>query len=540
MDDALVARLQAEHCPPLDPALLSAILSDYHLGNDRDVEEARTVLQLLKENAAVEEAAGFDHSGASAEDQDSGVMRSAESSRSDQGLLLETDVSSMSKGFSSMDLEANHVDQADSNLVDNAASLDRLDGSTKTQLLQEIFGTQVSRYHIEHTLKKSNGNWTTTMEELLNHVYIFRAHPDHDGGKINAKGIEAFSEDNMLPRVRKGKQRNQRPQTSSDRTSPRTPASSGCCPRTPPNRWVAAAKDIEFIASRTGVLKSTVSSTYYEHAASPQQTIRALLQRAASEESQRVTTGEEGVAKQARELCREFPNITSATLQMIVRLAPSSVAARELCTILAAESSGTGASIVITPQFVRPTTFDLETEASTVSQPIRPGASSGPSAAARRDAYSLVRAAAVVQAANAHRRSRSDRLMGGAAAYYSQLGREYGALSRSASASAADEVAAAQATRDEVDLHGIDVQNGVRIARERVEAWWEGLGERRTAGRMGAEERRSGYRVVVGQGNHSEGGRGKLGPAVGKALREAGWRVEHAGAVLVVKGPKPG
>jgi hypothetical protein len=126
--------------------------------------------------------------------------------------------------------------------------------------------------------------------------------------------------------------------------------------------------------------------------------------------------------------------------------------------------------------------------------------------------------------------------MGGAAAYYSQLGRDLSAMAFGASADAADALASRQSSATQLDLHGIDVLNGVRIAQERVEAWWNGLGESRVNGRTGAEDRGAGFRIVVGAGTHSVGGKGKLGPAVSKALNSEGWRIEPAGAVIVVKG----
>ena len=159
------------------------------------------------------------------------------------------------------------------------------------------------------------------------------------------------------------------------------------------------------------------------------------------------------------------------------------------------------------------------------------------STTARRDAYALARTAAFSKANAAHRKAKSDRLMGGAAAYYGQVGRDYAALSSSASADAADALVASQSTPAQLDLHGVDVLNAIRIAQDRVEAWWNGLGESRVNGRIGAEDRQIGYRIVVGLGRHSEGGKGKLGPAVTKMLKQEGWKVEPAGAVIVVKGP---
>jgi len=89
-----------------------------------------------------------------------------------------------------------------------------------------------------------------------------------------------------------------------------------------------------------------------------------------------------------------------------------------------------------------------------------------------------------------------------------------------------------QSTRTELDLHGVNVKDALRISRERVTTWWHELGE----GRIGGRGVGSGYRIVTGMGNHSEGGKGKLGPAVGKMLIREGWKVEVRGGVLIVTG----
>lgn len=85
----------------------------------------------------------------------------------------------------------------------------------------------------------------------------------------------------------------------------------------------------------------------------------------------------------------------------------------------------------------------------------------------------------------------------------------------------ADELVAQQSTDSTVDLHGVYVLEGVRITRQRIWAWWDGLGENRQAA-----ARRSGFTVVTGLGNHSAGGISRLRQAVGAYLKNDGWKVE--------------
>jgi hypothetical protein len=126
--------------------------------------------------------------------------------------------------------------------------------------------------------------------------------------------------------------------------------------------------------------------------------------------------------------------------------------------------------------------------------------------------------------------------MGGAAAYYADVRREYSAMAHRALAHVADGTADAQSSASQLDLHNIDVANAVRIARDRVGQWWSSLGESRVNGRVGAEARQNGFRIVVGRGIHSQGGKARIAPAVAKMLKDEGWKFERQEAVILVKG----
>ncbi|KAK3394927.1 hypothetical protein B0H63DRAFT_426919 [Podospora didyma] len=78
-----------------------------------------------------------------------------------------------------------------------------------------------------------------------------------------------------------------------------------------------------------------------------------------------------------------------------------------------------------------------------------------------------------------------------------------------------------QSTADKIDLHGVTVLDGVRIAKHRVWRWWDSLGEFREA-----KARRDSFTVVTGVGHHSANGVSRLRQAVGAALKNDGWKVE--------------
>ncbi|KAK0936037.1 hypothetical protein LTR29_012410 [Friedmanniomyces endolithicus] len=541
MADAF-AQLEAEFCPPLDPALLSAILSDYDLESADGLQEARNTLDLLKESAALEEAAGFDPSGTGAQDGAVALDKRAESCpETSESRTGDTDATSMSNGVSSLDLDESVARRIPEHSRDRE-DLEKLDNETKLNLLHDLFGDCVSAYSLQHTLKRCNGRWGAAMEELLNHVYFDEAENSDDGSKIAKKGIDAFFEGDAAKRGRKSRSRRNRIRSLDETRATSLPVSPAASPAPHANKWRSASEDVDFIASRIRIPTATVSSVFNEKGASVPRTIGALL-KLSMEESKHIVTDDAGVAAHAQDLGHDFPSVAPDYLVTLVRLThPSTSAAHELAEALTAKPrEANGGAIQIIPRYARPFDADEMPQKSTgrkahYSAGSHSSIMDDSTAASRASAYASARATAFSQANAAHRKARSDRLMGGVAAYYGQVGREYAAMTSAASAAAADELAATQSTHSQLDLHGIDVLNAVRIAQEHVEDWWSGLGERRVNGRVGAGDRSNGYSIVVGAGRHSEGGKGKLGPAVSKALKQDGWRVESAGAVLIVKG----
>ncbi|KAK4155693.1 hypothetical protein C8A00DRAFT_31443 [Chaetomidium leptoderma] len=108
----------------------------------------------------------------------------------------------------------------------------------------------------------------------------------------------------------------------------------------------------------------------------------------------------------------------------------------------------------------------------------------------------------------------------GAVVYTERAREEWGAFTAHASRTAESHVAQ-QSTATMLDLHGVFVMDGVRIAKQRVWAWWNGLGEDRKA-----LARHSGFTVVTGVGKHSAGGVSRLRQVVGAYLKNDGWKVE--------------
>jgi hypothetical protein len=114
---------------------------------------------------------------------------------------------------------------------------------------------------------------------------------------------------------------------------------------------------------------------------------------------------------------------------------------------------------------------------------------------------------------------------------YIQRAREEARLSLAKTANMAELLVNQQSTPTKIDLHGVTVLDGVRIAKHRVWQWWENLGEgrERTA-------KLQGFTVVTGVGRHSANGVSRLRQAVGAALKNDGWRVETLTGQFYVTG----
>ena len=176
------------------------------------------------------------------------------------------------------------------------------------------------------------------------------------------------------------------------------------------------------------------------------------------------------------------------------------------------------------PRDVSPDTPDISVASSMSAAPLQ---------LPRASALLVTRSNAFGQAQAAHRKSKSIPLMGGAASYYSSVARDAHAALRRHESARANEIVARQSKRGEVDLHGVSVSDATRITKAEVEQWWQ---------REGQEWSREGkvmvggLRIITGVGRHSDGGRGKLGPAVKAMLQREEWKIEEGEGVFEVVG----
>ncbi|KAI9712842.1 MAG: hypothetical protein M1820_001464 [Bogoriella megaspora] len=537
MDDRRV-KLEQEYSPSLDPALIVAILSDFDLNNEDQVEQAKSTLEALKSSALAEEATGFDASGSSGgviPDGNNNLVENATSGQ--EGNQTFSDDTSISNGLASLSISSGSKDTTESSIVpaSDVEGIENLDLPTKEAMLLEMFPT-VSLNDISFTMKKCNGNWNRAMEELMNRVWFNEAESLGEGAEYNirAKGIDAFADNDFLGmRSRKGKQRKKfrKFEASIETLSPPSEAEGS---RSPRNIWQEARTDIDFISERVRVSRATVSSKYHENGATIAAAIAALLP-ADNVTVENVPPVDAIINANATDLVKDFPNLSAEQSRGLIRLtSPSTAAAHELAKRLVRNTVMHAAGgLKVIPQYTR---FAQETQSEpTPESTWEPGLLHNQATALAASA-SIARTNAFQNAQRAHRLGRSDPNMRAASSYYSMLGHDLSAQHSSYTAAAADALVASQSPRpnEEIDLHGVSVKDAVRIAEAGAMKWWDVLGEEKAVRGVGKEL--VGLRLVTGIGRHSEGGKAKVGPAVGRALVKQGWKVEMGNGIITIKG----
>ncbi|KAF9889395.1 hypothetical protein FE257_007296 [Aspergillus nanangensis] len=554
--DGPLRDLEREYCPPLDPALFTAIACDFDISDPTQLQQLRETLDTLKLTAWEQEDLPFDPSGTSGLgplnviDGD-GIV--SEHSASQNGTLpsRETDITSLASEFSAASigdkkLKNNSTGRSRSQRVSYTLRADGsmyLSGATeddKIGYLSEMFPT-VDHFTIKHTLGKSDGDVDRSMDVLLNFTFFDEQPSSRDGLKVAIpKGIDGFDEctnsdaTRKKGRKRKGKNKNLRSsELSSSSPLDSEDLSSNECYTA--NKWDTAQKDVDFIHSRTAPIlkKETVTSTYHANGASLPTTIRSLATAHAPQDEQDVSK-DPVMATQVAELMQEFPSIPPILFAGLLNITRSSVsAASELASamVTAPALPSVAEMIKITAS---PLPLDSEEEPPKRRTAGTRNVQDYGTARGFAESHFAAGSEALSKASLAYRRGKSDRLMGGAAAYYSAVGRDHLERAKRNAAAAADALVDSQSTTTMLDLHGVSVQDAVRISSARVSDWWNSLGDTKymRGGRVTTQE----YRIVTGAGRHSHDGTSRLGPAVGKMLAREGWRVEVGEGVLTVTG----
>lgn len=505
-------------------------MSDYDLTNIESLPALRSTLDHLKSSALEQENAVFDASGTGGHHPaDNGGSHYSASLADDGSGLKESEVATLTTALS--DLSWHGVPGIS---YHDGETQGELNMEQKRVLLREMFPT-VDDYTVKHTLGKTDGALNRAMDILLNLSFLVEDEGAQGGDSLVPKGVDGFAamSENNRGRRRKGKRKTY--STGSTRSSSAT-SSMDDLSITPSNRWLAAAQDVDFICSRSNIPKETAKSKYHTLGASLPATIHAFALAEASTlpSSSQMSSAEES---QVAELANHFPSVTTSELRGLLTIARRSTsAAHELAEAMMRrtdQQNKAGSLQIITRH--APIDVSPAPQSAPLTPSLRWATVDHESTRELALSNALQGHDAFTNASAAYRKGKSDHLMGGAAAYYSEVGRAHIEAAKSLQAAAANSFVHSQSTATMLDLHGVSVADATRIARVKVEEWWESLGDAKYAcGRGGPA--RQGYRVVTGLGRHSKDGASRLGPAVTKTLVREGWKVEIGHGELIVTG----
>ena len=492
------------------------------------MEELRATLSVLKESAASEDAKDFDPSGSSAQHEDSSTGGSPGRASSWHGFSLteDTELTRSSRWpESSPDVEG---EQQSEDGVSTLSIQDRTEKELpllgKLELLAAMFPT-IKEFDRKFALKKAEDDFHRAVEDLLNQAFLEEEGVNNGTTRFN-RGIQGFA-DFETPETHRGRKARGKRKKQTRRTSSTPGTDTFQSEPSPQSRWDQAKKDVDYLAERVHLPRQSISSIYHESGALLPRTIVALCASSESMTSNSFLLSASSSVLEAHsfELAFDFPTLSHTHLGALVRMThPSTASAHELAKAML---SSPESSTAIIPQYLArpPSPSSLMTESTSSPLPLSVR-TVGSLATARSNAF--------IQANAAYRKSKSKPLMGGAAAYYSSIGRDAAAGLAQHEAAVANALVAGQSNADEIDLHGVNVKDAVRITRTRVQAWWDG-GAAEWA-RQGRVQGDGGFRVVTGIGRHSAGGKSRLGPAVGAMLVREGWKVEVGDGVVTVRG----
>ncbi|KAJ5776402.1 uncharacterized protein N7511_001413 [Penicillium nucicola] len=531
--DELSKELERLYCPPIDPALFMAILMDYDLAVPAEVRSLREILNALKTSALDQENLPFDPSGTTK--------------------THSLSVANLPESLSWPSLEHLDLNDGDENNVnENLNGFDSRLGYTfigmtsddKIYNLMCMFPS-IPRHHAARILKDCHDELSRAMDVLLNLAFIDETQIAH-GSTQETPAEAAANRQTLLPKSIDGFQADENQSKKSNKKNKKknsqklhrdAPLSRGS--NTPSvNKWETGKKDIDFISTRASTLvRENVASTYHGNSMSLCATIRALAIAYAPRHMKELDA-DDAIISYVAELSHKYATIPETTLVGLIRIANNELkAADELAEALARGPILNSLSDII---MFTSAPVDLESEENAVTESSEGTVESSSDmdygqAAAAANAHFAQRSNALAQASQAARRARSNPLYNGASAYYREVGNEQRQLALRHQATASDRLVDQQSSQYDLDLHGVTVPNAIRISRERVNAWWQSLGDLKHV-RGGGKHVHGGFKIVVGVGNHSRDGAARIGPAVYRTLQNEGWKVECDRGVLLVTG----
>ena len=443
-----------------------------------------------------------------------------DTSRSNAEDTLSNGVTSITTGLS--ELKWDTTDNLGHGLQDSSLEL-------KMSWLQNMF-PGIPKRELASVLASHEGSLDSTTDELLNLSFLNQGYEEEQDEIHVPKGVDGFAGD-LQPRRKSRRQRKTRTNESSRASS----ASSSLydSETVPVNVWSTMSEDVEFICSRTKLHPQSVRSEYHSNGARLSTTIHALVTKEAAA-YRRTAETDDILELQIAEFQSEFEHVPRSQMFGVLALTrniPS--AAQELLEVMTPVEDTTKPGKLYGVAHYAP--VDLKENRPSEQSPISKSTTATTQPRASAAAQRLVAHQNFSQASAAYRRSKSKPLYGGAAAYYADVAHEQLKASKEAHTAEADFLVSQQSSSTLLDLHGVSVQDAVRIASTKTQRWWDSLGDAKYASGGGGPAR-AGYKIVTGVGTHSKNHAPRIGPAVSKMLIREGWRVEIGHGELIVTG----
>lgn len=433
-------------------------------------------------------------------EEEEGIAFAAENAESDWGNILSED----STNATSTTLD---------DVEDDGKPMDEM------KQLSLMFPT-INSYTLKHTLDKNQNNVDNAINELLNYSFL-----DEEGTNENAKGISGFAEEFIVPGKKKGKKkgRNVKTNFSDDESGYSTPNTS---------KWDDVNSQADDISNKLGIPRTHVRSALHKFG-----TRSAALQPLVTAHGECSNTPETSShLENINKITAIYPRLDTSLVNGLLKLCKSDmVVARNYAELMDRNQTRIlNSAVASASSSKRPVSLD---------QPLLPA--DWQKVANRRSlnatkvsvwdartiaaAHADARNEAYDKAQQAHRKAKSDRTMGGAATYYAEEGKKHALKMKDFSDFAAEQLVNENSSGNTLDLHGVTVEQAVKITRERVTAWW--------ALPKSADSRKTGqFHVITGMGRHSKNGDSRLGPAVSKMLMRERWRIQVNQGYITVLG----
>ncbi|RKF58738.1 Smr domain-containing protein [Golovinomyces cichoracearum] len=549
--DQLEADLIKEYAPCVNSSTILALISDYDLTDPNQKIAAKQILDFVRESSAEDErdlnsneggsnhfffeypASATDDSVGRASSQEWNYQNDDSSSHSSASVNDVIKSPTLSEGEN----KKSHSEILYKSYQDTLFGLNEREKETT---LLAMFPT-LKAYDIVHTLQKSKGNIELAIDDLMTQSFL-----EETG--IRSRGIDGFVGNDIgrVPRLRKskkGKKKEILSEVSDDTLLVPQSEIKGS--------WDIGCENINFLTERLNMSKSQIASIYHETGASLSKTISHIVKTHMEKAGPKVKD-DFTIDTKVLELHHDYPSVSISQIKTICEMTRHNPSyAHHVLHALNSDnreqnSSGVQITICHPPLNLAP---DKKTAISLLKSkniPLEVARKSQVLSVVEEKTAQLheARNAAFRKATAAYRRSKSDRLMAAVATYYAEEGHTYNSQAISAQSAAADLIAASQSSRNHVDLHGLRVQDAVRIARERVTTWWHELSEEIRLGNDAGRNLNypfssttaSCYRLVTGSGLHSRDGVSKIKPAVTKMLSREGWKFESGTGTVVVTG----